>query len=292
MEDEFKIGALVMLGIVALIGLIVVFGSFTIIDAGTRGIVFSKISGVKPAVMNEGFNFKTPLIDSVIVMDVKTQKIERDLSSTSQDQQVVKVKVAVNFRADENSITKLYQEVGRDYVSKVIMPAVDESTKAAMAQFKAEELLKSRSEVSAKALEILRDKLKARYVIIENLNVLNIDFSELYNAAIEAKVTAEQQSFKAENDLKRIEVENKQKVSQAQAQADSELAIAQAQAKAKLLIAEADAKAITLQNEALKNSEKVLELKRIEKWNGEVPQTMIGDSQGLIYNLPSQGVMK
>lgn len=296
MADVELSGSTITLIIVAVIMLIVGLASFTIIDAGERGVVFSKVSGVKPTVMGEGFNFKTPFVDSVIPIDIKTQKVERQLGSTTLDQQVANVKIAVNFRVDETSVNKLYQEVGLNYVDKIVYPSIDDSVKTAMAQFKATELLEKRDLVSIKILEILRDKLNGRDVVVEQSNIINIDFSDEYNKAIEAKVTAEQQSFKAQNDLKRIEIEAKQKVTQARADADSQVLLANATATAKLLNARAEAQAtivkgnaeaqaLDVQNKALLNSDKVLELRRIEKWDGTVPMTMLSGSEQLMVSV-------
>lgn len=260
--------------IIVIFAFIVLLNSFTIIDGGKRGIVFSRISGISNKVMDEGLNLKIPFVDSIIEMDVRSQKVELKLSSTSKDQQIVDVSVAFNYKVNAEMVNKIYQEIGMDYVFKFINPVLEDRIKSVMANFKAEELIQNRNEVSVKVLEDVREKLRDNYIIAEKINILNIKFSDSYNQAIEQKVVAEQQEQKAINDLERIKIEAEQMITQAKAEAD-----------ANLLKAEAEAKSIKIQQTALRNSKEILNLRWIEKWNGTLPQVVSGKDSGYILNL-------
>lgn len=256
--------------------ILVILQCYTIVPAGNEGLMFSSISGVKNEVLSEGLHFKKPFIEDIIVMNVQTQKLDRTLASTSKDQQVVNAIIVVNYHVNAAEVNKLYQEIGINYADKVITPAADSSIKFAMAQFDAPDLINKRDLVSALALEELRKKVENRYVTIDSVNIINLDFSQEFNHAIEAKVVAQQQQQKAQNDLERIKIEAQQTVVQANATA-----------QAKLSVATAEAQAIKLQQDSLQNSPEVLQLRWIEKWNGQLPTITSSNNPNLLMSIDS-----
>jgi regulator of protease activity HflC (stomatin/prohibitin superfamily) len=143
-------------------------------------------------VLKEGLYFKWPLIETVKKMDVKIQKYEVDSSAASSDLQTVSSKVALNFHVDPNMVTSIYNNIGTDYQDRIIVPAVQESVKAATAKFTASELITKREEVRDAIKTILANKIGGDGIIIDELNITDFDFSDSFNSAIEAKVTAEQ----------------------------------------------------------------------------------------------------
>lgn len=240
--------------------LVIVFGSFYTIQAGQRGVLLTM---GKPSMtsLGEGLGFKVPLFQSVKKMDVKTQKVESAADSASKDLQDVQTTIALNFHLNPEQVPKLYQEIGTDYKSRIIDPSIQESVKAVTARFTAEELITRRPEVRLGIQEALTEKLSKYYIKVDGLNIVNFQFSESFDEAIEQKVTAEQLKLKAQMDLERIRVEAEQKVTRAEAEAES----------------------IRIQSEALKQSSNVLELRWIEKWNGIMPTTYVsGDNDMLI----------
>jgi len=202
---------------------------------------------------------KLPIAQSVQIIDVKTQKIQADASAASKDLQIVTSDIAMNYRVNPGYAAKLYQSVGMEYQFKLIDPAIQEAVKSATAQFTAEELITKRPSVrDAMALNLKDklDKLSLGAIEVLEFNIVNFEFSVEFDNAIEAKVTAEQKALKAERDLDRVIVEAEQKVTQAQAEADS----------------------LRIQSESLRNSTEVLGLRWIEKWNGQLPQYLGGNS--------------
>ena len=258
-----------ILGIVLF--LIIILDGFVIIGGGERGVVFSRISGVQDHVLDEGFHFKKPFIDNIIKYEVRTTKAVTTTASTSFDQQLVEAQVVLNFHLNPSSVNTLYQTVGLDYGGRIISPALEGSIKAGMAKFKAEDLVQKRDEVRLVIFEDVKAKLGEHGIIADAVNIVDIDFSEKYDAAIEAKVEAEQQARKAENDLQRIQIEKEQKIVKAEAE------------KQKLILeAEGEAEAIRIKQEALTQSKEVLSYKWIETWNGELPRVMSGDSSDVM----------
>jgi regulator of protease activity HflC (stomatin/prohibitin superfamily) len=264
-------------GAVIVILLLISFNSFTIIGGGERGVIFSKIDGIKDNVLGEGLNFKTPFFDKIIRFEVRTKKYDLITASTSADQQIVQANVVLNYRLNPVTVNKLYQEVGKDFENRIIRPALEGSIKTAMAKFKAENLIKEREKVMIEVSNILKDKIKENHIIVEDINIIDLDFSEKYDAAIEAKVEAEQQAKKAENDLARIKIEAEQKVVRAEAEK-----------KRNILEAEGEAEAIKIKQEALQQSAEVLEYKWIETWDGKLP-TYYGGSEELLLTMDQTG---
>jgi len=257
----------IIVGVIAMFA-VVLFNPIVLVSAGQRGVLL-RWGAVTGTIFPEGLSFKTPISDAVEIMDVRTQKYNADASSASQDLQIVSTKVALNYHLDAGQVAKIYQELGRDYEDRIVQPAIQEMVKASTATFTAEELITKRPEVKTMIEEGLRERLMNYGVILETLSITNFEFSPEFDAAIEAKVTAQQLALKAENDLKRIQVEAQQRVAEADGQAE-----------AKVTVARAEAEAIKIQREAIQESPEILQLRYIEKWNGVLPQYMFG--QGVI----------
>lgn len=260
-----KIKTLVI--IIAVILLFMFLRPFKIISPGNRGIIIN-FGAVSPQVLNEGIHFRIPIYQTIREIDVRVQKEETDAAAASKDLQQISSKVAVNFNVVPELAAQLYQNVGMDYKSKIIDPAIQESIKAVTAKYTAEELITKRQDVSTEIKEILAAKLKPLFKV-DNFNIINFDFSKEFNAAIESKQTAQQLALKAQQDLVRIKIEAEQKVTQAQAEAKS---------------LEAQKAQITPELVELRKVE--AQLKAIEKWNGVMPQYAGGD--GTIFNIPTK----
>nr|WP_243643773.1 prohibitin family protein [Tepidibacillus fermentans] len=238
--------------------ILLIFNSFVIVDAGNRGVV-TQLGAVQDRVLNEGLHFKIPFIQEIIPMEVRVQKEQTEQTAASKDLQVVTTTVAVNFHLNPDIVNKLYQQVGMSYKERIVAPAIGESLKAVTAQYTAEELISKRQEVSTKVKETLAKKLATYYMQLDEINITEFKFSDEYNQAIEQKQIAEQQALKAKLDLQRVEIEAKQKIEQAKAEAES-LKL-QKQEVTKELI---ELRKIEAQMEAIK------------KWDGKLPNVTGG----------------
>lgn len=250
-----------------IVGIFLISQTIVIIGPGERGVVL-QWGAVTGEVFDEGLHFKTPVSDSINVIDVKTLKLETQARAASKDLQFVTSTIALNFRVKPENVVWLRQNIGLDYQIKVVDPAIQEAIKAATAEFTAEELITKRPVVREQMkinLQEKLDSLSGKSIQVEEFNILDFDFSDEFNRAIEQKVTAEQLALKAERDLERIKTEAQQKIEQAKAEAES----------------------IRIQSEALNENPDILQLRWIEKWNGELPQ-YLGDSDGIILSIPSQ----
>ncbi|MBU4031134.1 prohibitin family protein [Patescibacteria group bacterium] len=225
------------------------FGAFGTIGAGERGVLL-QFGAVKDKVFGEGLYIKIPFVQQVVTMDVKLQKDEIPASASSKDLQIVTSKIALNYHLDPASVNKIWQQVGKNYNARIIAPSIQEAVKAETAKFTAEELITKREVVKEQIKANLAERLLENFIIVDEFNIIDFSFSAAFNDAIEAKVTAEQLKLKAERDLERIKIEADQKIAEA----------------------EGKAIAIRIEAQALLQNAKVVELRWIEKWNGEVPQ--------------------
>ena len=237
-------------GIIALIVIVFLFSIFYIVNAGERGVLIT-LGNPSDSIISEGLHLKMPFIQSIKIFDIKTQKDEIDATAASKDLQTVSAKVAVNYHLQESSAPRIYREVGIGYVDRILSPAIQESVKASTAQYTAEELITKREFVREAIKTLLISKMEPRGITVEDVLITNFDFSASFNAAIENKVTMEQNALAAKNKLQQIEFEAKQRVTQAQGEAE----------------------AIKIQAQAIQaqGGKEYVQLQAIAKWNGILP---------------------
>jgi regulator of protease activity HflC (stomatin/prohibitin superfamily) len=251
MLNDKKMSVVAIIVLLAMAGLFIIFSAVGTVNAGERGILV-QFGAVTGKVFNEGLYFKIPLVQEVVIIDVKVQKTEVGADAASKDLQVVNSRVALNYKIDPSKTADLYQSVGRNYDTRLIDPSLQESVKAATAKFTAEELITKRSEVRDEIRLHLKDKLEPHGILVEEFNIVDFAFSQSFNRAIEDKVTAEQQALAARNKLEQVKFEAEQKIAEAKGRAE----------------------AIRIESEALKTNDKILEMRFIETWDGKLPVVM------------------
>lgn len=241
-----KIASQIFLSIFIIVTLVL---SFYTVDAGERAIVLQWGSVVN--VSDDGIHFKIPYIQSTKTVDVRTRKAHAPAEAASSDLQRVVTEVALNYHLDPNKLAEIYTRSGMDVEGTLIDPRIQEVVKAVAAKYQADKLLQHREAVKSDIESMLKLSLSPYNIIVEAVQITNFKFSEQYDAAIEAKQTAEQNAQKAKNDLERIKVEAEQKIATARAEAE----------------------AIRIQAEAIKaqGGAEYVQLKAIEKWDGKLP---------------------
>lgn len=204
--------------IVAIIVLLLLFSSFTIVGAGHRGVK-TTMGKVDMIPLSEGIHFKM-FYQTVRDIDVRTVKfVQENADSSSKDLQVVLTDIALNYHVNPDQSAKLFQEIGMDFESRIIAPAIQDSLKAVTAQFSAGELINDRPSVKYNLEEMLSERLAPFYITVDMVSFENFKLSDSFIEAAESKVTAEQKMLQAEMDLQRIEIEAKQAVAQGEAEA-------------------------------------------------------------------------
>ncbi|MBP3309423.1 MAG: prohibitin family protein [Ruminococcus sp.] len=258
--------------IVGVAALIIAANSFTIVPAGSTGVVLT-LGKVSETSYQEGFHLKVPFIQQVEDMSNKIQVYETPASAVSKDLQTVSSTIAVNYRLVSDKSPEMYKNVGVDYQTVLITPVVQECMKSVTAKYTAEQLITERASVGEEVKSALDIKLNNYGIYIEKFNIVNFDFSAEFNNAIEAKQVAEQ-------NLLKTKTEQEQAIVIANAEAEKKVISAEAQAKAILAEAQAQADANKLLEESL--SEKVIAYEQIQKWNGVMPKVTSSDSGLLI----------
>ena len=131
----------ISVGLIAVV-LIFVLNPIVIVGAGERGVIMN-FGAVQDEVWGEGMHFKTPIMQDIHIMDVRTQKYVVTAKSASSDLQDVSTEVALNYHVDAGKVNKIYQTIGSDFADRIISPAVQECVKAGTAQYTAEQLIQN-----------------------------------------------------------------------------------------------------------------------------------------------------
>jgi len=262
-KKEKEIIRNIEVGFVAFITFIILFNSIVIINAGERGVLLTW--GAVTDIRGEGLSFKVPIAQSVKKIDVKTVKLEVIALAYSKDIQTVNSKIALNYHLSPDSVGTLYKEIGTSFEERIIAPAIQEAVKAVSAKYTAQELIEKRSEVKEGIKDQLLERLAIRNIIVDELSILNFDFSNAFEQAVEAKQVAQQDALKAQNKLEQVKFEADQRVAQAQAEAEA---------------IKIQAQAITQQG-----GQDYVNLKAVEKWNGVLPTQMIPNATLPFINL-------
>lgn len=253
MKEKSKVVIGIIAGIL-IIGVIVLIASITTVPTGYVGIK-TRFGQVQEDMIQEGFNFKVPFIESIVKIDCRTQKNEVTTEASSKDlQKVSNIKIVVNYNVDKTKANQLYKEIGKDYQTVLIEPAILESIKQGMSQYTAEELITKRSEVADVIMNLLKVKLEEKGVLVSALNITDLSFSEEFDKAVEEKQIVEQETQKAQYELEKAKVENEKKVENAKADAE--------------VMKQQNAQ---ITEEYLKLKELEVQQKAIEKWNGQLP---------------------
>ena len=267
------VGALALLVGVALISM----SCMTSIPTGHTGIV-TTFGRVENDTYEAGIHTKAPW-QKVIKMDNRIQKSVVELSCFSSDIQEVAAVYTINYQIEKANAQTIYRTIGQDYYSTVIMPRIQESVKSVIAKYNAESLISSREKLSVEIKSILVEKLAAYNIEVIDASIENLDFSDTYTDAVEAKQVAEQNKLKAQ-------IEQEQAILEAEAAAKR--AVIEAEAEAEVKKIDADAKAYAGEKEAEANgkiadslSSELIEYKYVEKRDGKLP-TYVGGEGGTI----------
>jgi regulator of protease activity HflC (stomatin/prohibitin superfamily) len=271
---ELKAMHIVALAILVFI-IIGVFLSFKVVDSRERGIV--KVMGkVSESPLQPGINFAIPFVSQIQAVDItNTRYPMHGVRIYTKDQQRATLDIVANYHVNPLNVVSLYKELG--FLDKtaveltLMLPVLKSSITNELGQWTAAEVINSKEKIAQNVLENLQKEVEKKGLInFINFEILNIDLDDDYEKAVRQKVVAEQNAQKALNDTKRIQEEVRQK-----------LFVAEGEAKAMKIKAEALA-----QNHNLIEYEKVqVEKDRVQKWNGQMPTTMLGGESGVLFNV-------
>lgn len=252
-----------------LIAIVILFIAFimfcnpiAIVGVGERGVKVT-LGRVSPQSYSEGVHFVTPFISKIHVMNVKTQKLSTPTEVYTKDIQQARISYVVNYNLMPNHVHEMYREVGKNYVDTILMPAIEGNIKDVIGKWNAQDLVANRASATADILNKLQTQLEKKYISVTSFQIIDINYSEVFERAIESKVTAEQEALKARNKTVQVEEEAKQK----------------------LISAQAEAKSMQIRATALTQNKALVEYEAVQKWDGKLPEYMMGGSIPFI-NMP------
>lgn len=227
---------------------IVMFGT-TFVPSGSTGIRVT-FGAASDEGLDDGLKFHIPFVQKIITINNKVVRTDVDAYSASKDLQQIHSTISVNYSISPESSVRIYKTIGKDPENTIVRPAIQEASKAVTARYTAEELIVYRDKVSMEMCSEIQNKLANYGMVVEDVNIIDFDFSEEFNKAIEEKQTAQQKALQAEQDLARIKVESEQKV----------------------VTARAEAEAYELKNRTI--TDKVVQMEFLEKWDGKMPSVV------------------
>lgn len=251
-------GKIIKYSILAIVLWIILSSMYFVVAPSERGLKMT-LWTLNENVYGEWIHWKIPLIDSVKFADLHIDKADGDARSASKDLQNVETKISVNYQINETEILQLFRTIGVEHTrleDTLLAPAIQESVKAATAKYTAEELITKRELVRTDIETALKEKIVKYGVNIVQVNIVNFQFSNSFDASIEAKVKAEQDALAQKNKLEQIKYEAQQQIERAKAEAET----------------------IRIQAEAIQKQgwAEYIQLKWIDKWNGQLPVTSLG----------------
>lgn len=278
--------------IVPLVLVILAATCFTTVPTGYTGIV-TTLGKVEGYTFDAGFHIKGPF-QKVIKMDNRTQKAVEELQAFSSDIQQVDISIAVNYSIDQSTAEKLYKTVGEEYYSKILYPRLLENTKAVFSKYTAEKLIAFRETLSNEITNLVVEDVSSFGITVEAISVQDIDFTDAFTNAVEAKQVAQQNKLTAQTQQDQLTMEAQQEAQRQviKAQADADQAKIAAEADLEVTKIQADAAEYAGRKEAAKNeaiaksiTKELVNYYYIQQWDGKLPTTVLGDSANLLFNM-------
>ena len=256
---------------------------FVEVPAGNVGVV-TNFGSVQPGTLEPGLHIVIPVVQHVAIIDTRVQPHQfQEIDAASAEYQTVKLTGVMNYHVDGQFANDLYQRVGTDFASKVIDPAFNDFIKTVVPAYKVDAILGARDEIRSKAKEALAANLSQYHIIVDDIYIANIAFSNEFQAAIEAKQVAQQQVQTEQQILAQKKIQADQAVAQAQGQADSNVKLAEGQAAATIALANGQATA----NKALAASlsDQILQYQYIQKLTDKINVMLIPSGNASIFDL-------
>jgi regulator of protease activity HflC (stomatin/prohibitin superfamily) len=254
---------IIVAGVITFVVIIVVmFESVVVVQAGHRGVVLY-VGAVENRVLGEGIHFIIPFAEQVVPLEVRTLKYVANATAASNDLQEVQTTIALNYHISPSQANIIYQQLGADYADRIIAPTIQESVKASVAKFNAEELITKRATAKAVIAASIANTLGARNIVVETVFITDFKFSPAFASQIESKVVAFQKYLTEQNNLLAVKVIANQTVVHANATARSNVAKANGESQA-----------IRIITSQLKQSPEYLQWLSINRWNGQMPYAL------------------
>lgn len=245
--------------IIGVFVLSILISSIYYVSPGYRGTLVT-LGNVHQTSFNNGIGLKWPFVSSMIETDIRTQVLNDTAVTYTKDIQTATIGFNLTYNVVPESVPQLYEKIGKDYQTKLIIPIIQDAIKDVVGSWQAQDLVANRDKARMQILTTLKEKINKNYIQNISFQITNLDYSDNFEAAIENKVIAEQKAQEAVNNTKRIEEEANQKV----------------------ISAKADAEAMGIKAQALEKNQKLVDYEAVQKWDGKLPTYMLGNSTPFI----------
>lgn len=232
---------------------------FEVVDTGHRGVK-TRFGEVVSESLPEGFYTYNPFTSDIVELDTRTQRWQDTTETYTKDVQQAKVGFALNYGLDPTAAHLIFKEVGYDWADKLVPQVVYGSLKEVIGKWDAVDLIANRNKAQAEAFALIRDNLKAKRVSVTSFEITDVAYSREFEVAVEAKVVAQQKAIEEKNRTEQI----------------------REQAEQKLLSAQAEAESIKIRAQALEKNPRLVEWEAVQKWDGKMPQYMLGGATPFI----------
>lgn len=283
---------IITFAVVGVIFIVLLFSCFTSVPAGFTGVPVT-FGRVADYTLDSGLHFKNPFTE-VVKMDNRIQKHTVNMSAFSQDIQETSVSYTINYQISKNDAMTIYRTIGREYFDTVIAPNISEAVKTATAHYTAESLVNNRDKLAAEIEATLKDLLATYNIEVVGTAIEDLDFTDAFTNAVEAKQVAAQNKLRAETEQAQATMEE-------QARADRAIITAEAEAKQAIIAANADLEVVKIQAEAsLYAGQREAEMNQriaealtsdliryywIKQWDGVLPKTVLGDTTSIMLDM-------
>ena len=233
-----------------------------VVDTGQRGVK-TRFGEITSTSLPEGLYFYNPITSNIIEIDTRVQRQDGDTESYTRDVQQAHIKYTLNYRLQQDKAHIVYRDVGRDWEQKLIPQVVLGTLKEVVGKWDAVDLIANRDKAGVAAFEAIRKNLGERNVTVSRFEITDIAYTHEFEQSVEQKVIAQQKAIEEQNRTKQIEEQARQKV----------------------LSAEAEAKSMQIRAQALEQNAKLVQWEAVQKWNGVLPQYMLGNGATPFINL-------
>jgi regulator of protease activity HflC (stomatin/prohibitin superfamily) len=262
---KLPIGSILKWVAVAIIAIVVVAVAgcgIKQVNTGHRGIK-TEFGKVVSDSLPEGLYFFNPITTTLVEMDTRVQRKDGETDTYTRDVQQSRIKYTLNYRLQQDAAHIMYRDVGRDWDDKLVPQVVLGTLKEVVGKWDAVDLISNRDKAGTAAFEAIRQNLGERNVDVSRFEITDITYTNEFEQSVEQKVIAQQKAIEEQNRTKQIEEQARQKV----------------------LSAEAEAKSIQIRAQALERNAKLVEWEAVQKWNGVLPQYMLGGGAVPFINL-------
>lgn len=274
---------------------LIIAACVAVVPTGYTGIL-TTFGRVEDRTIPAGISFVAPW-QKVIKMDNRTQRAQIATSAFSSDIQQVDIQMSINYAIDQNTAQVLYRTVGINYYESVMLPRIQENLKAVFSRYSAENLIAKRNDLSDQIVEAMANDMKQYGISVISIAIEDIDFTDVFTNAVEAKQVAAQQRLTAETEQARMTMEAEQaaaraviasnaEAEQAVIQANAELEVTKIQAEASLYAGEREAEMNKRIAESLTGD--LIDYYWIREWDGKLPSTVLGTDASYMIDLTGE----